>query len=134
VLFALRLRRGEHGILSGLYERDSASGEWAEHALDGNPWFDEGFVPEPYAAGEPLADCVAVAVSGGDGAPAVMRVAGRVVEGVEELRVRAGDRDIACELGTGGAFIALMVIDAGSSPPPLLVRRGALEERVETGR
>lgn len=134
VLFALRLRRGEHGILSGLYERDSASGEWAELALDGNPWFDEGFVPVPYEPGEPPADCVAVAVRCGDGAPAVMRVAGRVVEGVEELHVRVGDRDIACELGTGGAFIALMVIDPGSPPPPLLVRRGALEERVETGR
>jgi len=134
VLFALRLRRGEHGILSGLYERDSATGEWAELALDGNPWFDEGFVPVPYEPGEPLADCVAVAVSGGDGAPTLMRVAGRVVEGVEELHVRAGDRDTACELGTGGAFIALMVIDPGSPPPPLLARRGALEERVETGR
>jgi len=57
-----------------------------------------------------------------------------LVEGVEELHVRAGNRDIACELGTGGAFIALMVIDPGSPPLPLLVRRGALEERVETGR
>lgn len=122
VLFGVAKPGGAARALYGLYAQDPRSGAWMEIAIHGSDWFETEFSQPVYAPGLPLAECLAAATHGDEGGIRVYVVPGRVVEGVEEVRLTSADQ--AVQLGAAGAFIALGVSSAQSPPPQLVVRRG----------